>query len=221
MPKRKLKNKCERCGTCCLKGGPALHIKDQKLLLQNFIDRESLITIRKGEPVISLEDRKTEWIKTELVKLKGKGAKWSCVFYDQDDTSCSIYKHRPLECVLLKCWDTAELTAIAGKKLLSRFDIIPAHEPVIEYIHRHEKECSLEFIEHLIIKQNGAINRNTLAELSELVNKDLVLRSEALAHLNFTLDLELFYFGRPLFKILSQFALIPREVNGKIELIQD
>ena len=221
MPKRKLKNECERCGTCCLKGGPALHIEDQKLLLQNFIDRESLITIRKGEPVISLEDRKTEWIKTELVKLKGKGAKWSCVFYDQDDTSCSIYKHRPLECVLLKCWDTAELTAIAAKKLLSRFDIIPAHEPVIEYIHRHEKECSLEFIEHLIIEQNGAINRNTLAELSELVNKDLVLRSEALAHLNFTLDLELFYFGRPLFKILSQFALIPREVNGKIELIQD
>jgi Fe-S-cluster containining protein len=221
MPKRKLKNECERCGTCCLKGGPALHIEDQKLLLQNFIDRESLITIRKGEPVISLEDRKTEWIKTELVKLKGKGAKWSCVFYDQDDTSCSIYKHRPLECVLLKCWDTAELTAIAGKNLLSRFDIIPAHEPVIEYIQRHEKECSLEFIEHLIIEQNGAINRNTLAELSELVNKDLVLRSEALAHLNFTLDLELFYFGRPLFKILSQFALIPREVNGKIELIQD
>ena len=221
MPKRKLKNKCERCGTCCLKGGPALHIEDQKLLLQNFIDRESLITIRKGEPVISLEDRKTECIKTELVKLKGKGAKWSCVFYDQDDTSCSIYKHRPLECVLLKCWDTAELTAIAGKNLLSRYDIIPSHEPVIDYIQRHETECSLESIEHLLSKQNGLFDKNTLAELSELVNKDLVLRSESLAHLNFTLDLELFYFGRPLFKILSQFALIPREVNGKIELIQD
>jgi hypothetical protein len=121
---------------------------------------------------------------------------------------------------LLKCWDTTELKAIAGKNLLSRFDIISSQELVIEYIHKHEKECSLEFIEHLLIEQNGAIKKNTLAELSELVNKDLVLRSEALANLNFTLDLELFYFGRPLFKILSQFALIPREVNGKIELIQ-
>lgn len=220
MPKRKLKNECERCGACCLKGGPALHIEDQKLLLQNFIDRESLITIRKGEPVFSLEESRPEWIKTELIKLKGKHAKWSCIFYNPKSSSCSIYQHRPLECILLKCWDTTELEAIAGKNLLSRFDIIPSHEPVIEYIHKHEKECSLEFIEHLLIEQNGAINKNTLAELSELVNKDLVLRSEALVHLNFTLDLELFYFGRPLFKILSQFAFIPREVNGKIKLIQ-
>ena len=80
MPKRKLKNKCERCGTCCLKGGPALHIEDQKLLLQNCIDRESLITIRKGEPVFSLEQKRPEWIKTELIKLKGKHGEWSCIF---------------------------------------------------------------------------------------------------------------------------------------------
>jgi len=68
--------------------------------------------------------------------------------------------------------------------------------------------------------QNGTINKSTLAELTALVNKDLALRSEAILHLNLNLDLELFYFGRPLFKILSQFALIPREINGKIILIQ-
>ncbi len=220
MSKHILKTECERCGTCCMKGGPALHIEDKKLFLQKIIDREYLITIRKGEPVFSLEESKPEWAKTEIIKLKGSHTEWSCIFYDRKSFSCSIYQHRPLECILLKCWDTVELKAIAGKSLLSRFDIISSHEPIIKYIHKHEKECSLEILAQLSIKQNGKINKTTLAELTELVNKDLAFRSEALKLFNLNLDLELFYFGRPLFKILSQFALIPREINGKIILIQ-
>ena len=220
MSKHILKTECERCGTCCMKGGPALHIEDKKLFLQEIIGREYLITIRKGEPVFSLEESKPEWAKTEIIKLKGNHSEWSCIFYDRKSFSCSIYQHRPLECILLKCWDTVELKAIAGKSLLSRFDIISSHEPIISYIHKHEKECSLEILAQLSIKQNDKINKTTLAELTEMVNKDLAFRSEALKHFNLNLDLELFYFGRPLFKILSQFALIPREINGKIILIQ-
>lgn len=220
MSKRKLKTECERCGTCCIKGGPALHIEDKKLLVHKNIDRESLITIRKGEPVFSLEEDGTELAENEIVKLKGKHSEWSCIFYDQKTFSCLNYLHRPLECILLKCWDTVELKAIAGKRLLSRFDIISQNEPVIKYIHNHEKECSLGILNQLNIKPNKTIDKSILAELTELVNKDLALRSEAQMHLNFNLDLELFYFGRPVFKILSQFALIPREINGKIILIQ-
>ena len=203
-----------------MKGGPALHLEDKKLLEQKFIERESLITIRKGEPVFSLEENKTEWAGNEIVKLKGTHTEWSCIFYEQETSSCSKYQHRPLECVLLKCWDTAELEAIAGKRLLSRFDIISQNEPVMNYIQKHEKECGLEILHQLITKPQKTFDNNILAELNELVNKDLAIRSEALMHLKFTLDLELFYFGRPVFKILSQYALIPREINGKIILIQ-
>ncbi|MFC1844736.1 YkgJ family cysteine cluster protein [Thermodesulfobacteriota bacterium] len=220
MYKGKLKTKCERCGTCCMKGGPALHLEDKKLLEQKFIERESLITIRKGEPVFSLEENKTEWAGNEIVKLKGTHTEWSCIFYEQKTSSCSKYQHRPLECVLLKCWDTAELEAIAGKRLLSRFDIISQNEPVMNYIQKHENECGLEILHQLITKPQKTFDNNILAELNELVNKDLAIRSEALIDLNFTLDLELFYFGRPVFKILSQFGLIPREKNGEIYLIQ-
>jgi len=220
MYKAKLKTKCERCGTCCMKGGPALHIEDKKLLVQKCIDRESLITIRKGEPVFSLDENKTEWAGTEIIKLKGTHTEWPCIFYDQKTSSCSNYQHRPLECVLLKCWDTAELEAIAGKGLLSRFNIISQNEPVMNYIQKHEKECGLEILHQLITNPQKTIDINFLAELNELVNKDLAIRSEALIDLNFTLDLELFYFGRPVFKILSQFGLIPREINGKINLMQ-
>ncbi len=203
-----------------MKGGPALHIEDRKLFLQKFIDQESLITIRRGEPVFSLEESRPELAKTEIIKLKGKHTEWSCIFYDQNSSSCSIYEHRPLECIILKCWDTAELEAIAKKRLLGRLDIISPQEPIIKYIQKHEKECGLEILDRLSIKHNRDINKDTLAELTELVNKDMAVRSEALMHLDFNLDLELFYFGRPLFKILSQFGLLPREVNGKIILIQ-
>jgi len=203
-----------------MKGGPALHIEDKKLLVQKFVDRESLITIRQGEPIFSLEESTPEWATTEIVKLKGRNTEWSCIFYDQSRSSCSIYQHRPLECILLKCWDTTDLEDIANKNLLSRFDIILSDETITKYIHRHEKICGLKILGQLIPKQNGKLDKNTLAELNKLVNKDLALRSEALMHLNLNLDLELFYFGRPLFKILSQFALIPREVNGTIILIQ-
>jgi hypothetical protein len=106
------------------------------------------------------------------------------------------------------------------KNLLGRLDIIASEEPIIEYIDRHEKECNLESLDQLLIAQKRKIHQNSLAELTELVNIDLALRSEALKHLNLNLDLELFYFGRPLFKILSQFDLIPREVQGEIILIQ-
>jgi len=220
MSKPKLKTECERCGTCCIKGGPALHLEDKRLLEQKCIDRECLITIRKGEPVFSLKENKIEWAGKEIVKLKGKHTEWTCLFYEQESSSCSIYLHRPLECILLRCWDTTEAEAIAGKKLLNRIDIISQNEPVMKYIQRHEKECSLEILHQLNTKSPKTIDKNILAELTGLVNKDLALRTEALNHLNFTLDLELFYFGRPVFKILSQFNLIPREINGKIHLFQ-
>jgi Fe-S-cluster containining protein len=203
-----------------MKGGPALHLVDKKLLEQKIIERESLITVRHGEPVFSLEANKPEIAGNEIVKLKGKNTEWTCIFYGQETSSCSIYLHRPLECILLKCWDTAELEAIAGKKLLSRFDIISQNEPVMKYIEKHERECSLEILSKIDIISQKSINKNTLAKLTGLVNKDIAIRLEALNHLNFTLDLELFYFGRPVFKILSQFNLIPREVNGEIYLYQ-
>ncbi|MBW2465818.1 MAG: YkgJ family cysteine cluster protein [Deltaproteobacteria bacterium] len=219
MGENNVRTECRRCGECCLKGGPALHKKDLKLLQGNYISRESLITIRRGEPVFFLEKSRPEWTENEIIKLKGGQGEWSCIFYDRDRSSCSIYQHRPLECVLLKCWDTEDLEAVAGKSLLSRSDIIAVDEPVVRFINRHEEECGLEILKQLNFRQPGKINNSTLTELTELVNIDLALRSEAVMHLNLSLDLEIFYFGTPLFKILARFALIPKEVNGKIIML--
>ena len=195
---------CIRCGTCCIKGGPALHEEDKDILLDGHIGRERLITIRKGELAFSPLSGKLEPLQKELVKIAGKGKGWSCCFYDTEKASCTIYSHRPLECRLLKCWDTEELLSVIGKDTLARADILGPDDPIMKYVEIHETACSLRRAEDLIsalLKKKD--DPESLAKLSALIHEDLAIRSRAIVEFGLSVEAELFVFGRPLFKILS------------------
>ena len=43
------KTSCNRCGSCCKQGGPALHMQDLDLVLSGKLHFEDLITVRRGE----------------------------------------------------------------------------------------------------------------------------------------------------------------------------
>ncbi|MDO9288919.1 MAG: YkgJ family cysteine cluster protein [Thermodesulfovibrionales bacterium] len=194
---------CIRCGTCCIKGGPTLHKEDKKILLEGHISYQHLVTIRKGEPAFTPLSDKPEPVKQELIKVSGKGRAWECLFYDKKKSSCTIYKHRPLECRLLKCWDTSEILSAIGKDTITRADIISQDDPITKFIARHEKKCSVLMAENLIsavMKKNS--DSISLAKLTALVQQDLVIRSKAISEFGLSVETELFYFGRPLFKIL-------------------
>ena len=217
-----IKTECDRCGTCCEKGGPTLHYEDRTLLQNNLLKPEQLITIRKGEPVFSLDAEDPTPAQSELVKIKGSGSKWTCMFLQENEAACTIYEHKPLECSLLKCWDTLDLEEVAGINLLSRYDIIATHDPVLPFIKIHEEKCSLENLNLLLSALNREYSQpQAITDLTALVNSDLAIRSQAYAKYRFGLDLELFYFGRPLFKILEQFGLKPLEKNGICSLSLD
>lgn len=195
---------CIRCGTCCKKGGPSLHLEDKEILLAGHIKRESLITIRKGELALFPSSRRPEPTEKELVKIAGKGKGWVCCFFDEKESSCTIYTHRPLECRLLKCWDTAQLLSIAGRDTMSRADILSEDEPVMMFIDTHEQECSVSVAEDLVsvlLEKNE--DPESLAKLTALVHRDLAIRSKAISEFGLSLEAELFLFGRPLFKVLS------------------
>jgi Fe-S-cluster containining protein len=194
---------CIRCGTCCQKGGPALHKEDKKLL-QGHISRENLITLRKGELAFSPLTGKLEPLKQELVKIAGKGKKWVCCYYNEAASSCTLYSHRPLECRLLKCWDTSELLAHIGKDTLTRADIVAPDDPVMQHIETHERQCSLPVVEELLsVLQERKGEPGACAGLAALIHQDLSIRSQAISEFSLSLEAELFFFGRPLFKILS------------------
>jgi len=205
---------CKRCGTCCMKGGPILHYEDKKILRAGHIGYQHLITIRKGEMAYNPIKGKLEPVHKEIVKVAGKGENWSCVFYDDKKTSCTIYSHRFLECRLLKCWDTSEIMSIIGRNTIIRADIINPDDPIMSVIETHEQECSYQEVETLLStlskkKDNSA----PLKRLTELVRKDLSIRSFALSELGLKAEFELFIFGRPLFKVLKDRGLT---VHGKI-----
>jgi Fe-S-cluster containining protein len=215
MTGNETKTACDRCGTCCIKGGPALHYDDRPLLQNNFLNREHLITIRKGEPVLAVSSANPESAQSEIVKIKGRGVEWSCVFFQEKESQCAIYDHRPLECSLLQCWDTENLEKVAGRNLLSRYDIVAPHDPIIPFLNAIDAKCSLENLALLLSALTMKNSRQqALTELTGLVNTDLAIRAQALAEFHFSLDLELFFFGRPLFKILHQFGIETHDVNG-------
>jgi Fe-S-cluster containining protein len=202
MPKKI--TECIRCGTCCQKGGPVLHREDIKILCAGHVGYQNLVTIRKGELAFNPIIGKLEPVHRELIKIAGKGKDWSCCFYDEKEASCMIYEQRFLECRLLKCWNTSELISVIGKNTIIRADIINPDDPILLVIETHERECPFQEVENLIFTlSQGTDKSKTLAKLTELVRKDMAIRTYALSELGLKPEFEFFIFGRPLSELLS------------------
>ena len=88
---------CRQCGTCCRKGGPALHKEDRHLVMDGLIPAEALYTIRAGEPVQDNVAGRRSYADTDIIKIKGKGDGWCCRFLDDESSRCTIYDRRPAE----------------------------------------------------------------------------------------------------------------------------
>ena len=212
-------SECQRCGTCCVKGGPSLHVEDTHLLTNGHIKHEQLITIRKGEMALSPSHEEPEKITQELIKVVGKGKEWECVCYDRDGNRCAIYEHRPLECQVLECWDTSELESIAGQNTLTRADIIEPDNPISEFIRLHDLKCPVpephQIRAALSSEEDGP---EALEKLTELVQVDLFIRAEAVKKFDMPLSLELFYFGRPIHVMLNAHGLYAVEKDGTLQI---
>lgn len=208
--------RCQRCGTCCLKGGPALHTEDKALLMANHLGLAQLITVRRGERVIWPGVAKPAPTAVELVKLQGQEGEWRCLFYSMAANGCSIYANRPLECRILQCWAPDKLYEIAGQGTLIRTDLLHPDDPVREFIQLQEMKCPANRIEELA--PQALPGSAALLELQELVRTDLIIRSQAMGRLGIAPELELFLFGRPYFILLAPFGIAAREMNDGLRL---
>ena len=199
----KPQRQCQRCGTCCRKGGPILHGEDLDLVRRGILSLPHLVTIRKGEPAFNPFLEKIEPAAHEMIKIAGKGASWECLFYDSARFSCLIHADRPIECRLLQCWDTSAIKAVSGSNCLCRFDLLDSRDPVREQIILHEEKCPYGKAVHLLQSLSSpAPPALALQDLTALMQDDLRLRAKAVEELRLSLPQELFYFGRPLFLTL-------------------
>ena len=202
---------CQRCGTCCVNGGPALHESDLHLIHDHRFAIGDLFTIRQGEPVFSPLANGVEPARTELIKLTGQNDSWACHYFDQTKNACGIYAHRPLECRLLKCWEPSALTDVIYRHCLCRQDVLPDDEEIWDLIKVQEEHCGFAKIALLSTEFAEANDTTILAAITRIVTLDLKIRHRASQVRKLGLAEELLFFGRPLFKSLAYYQLTCQE----------
>jgi len=187
-----MENTCKQCGTCCLKDGPALHIQDIPLIENDKIKKKNLLTLRTGEIVSNNVTGQLLPLEKEIIKIKGQNNKWTCAYYLTDKKICSIYEDRPLECQLLKCWDTKDIEAVYEKDRITRWSLVPENTALGELIKDHEKQCPVQKINEL----NTENSDNSQKEINRIIKYDHHFRQ--LLNEKFNLDFEEMdlYFGR-------------------------
>ncbi|OGR06495.1 MAG: hypothetical protein A2520_04420 [Deltaproteobacteria bacterium RIFOXYD12_FULL_53_23] len=208
-------NRCKQCGSCCRKGGPVLRREDLYLVFQGHIRHDQLVAIRCGEMGYNPATSRLEPVPVELLKVRGQGSGWTCLFFAEDENACAIYAHRPATCRILKCWQPEALLATIYQDTLCRADLINHHDLILAEIDRHERACSGRLFTELLSQGGGT---EALAHLTELVRADLAIRAEVVKTAGFSLEMEMFIFGRPFFKQLAGSGIECVKENVEIRL---
>jgi len=214
------KSSCTRCGTCCKKGGPAIHKEDRFLIESGIILLKHLYTIREGEPA---HDNLTNEIRpcmTDIIKIRSAEESTTCIFYNENGSSCTIYENRPSECRALQCWDTRKIEVMYNQNRLTRQDVMGDIEGLWELVSDHQKRCSFGDVMALAEKMNKKKERDPILEekVRYVIQYDHQIRS--LVKEKGQIDPEMidFLFGRPLIDTVKSLGMTARFQNGKITL---
>jgi Fe-S-cluster containining protein len=213
---------CKRCSDCCRKGGPTLHLEDLKLFEEGVLDHSHVLTIRRGEIVMDVVETRPVPLKEEIIKLRGDGQGWSCLFLDAKDQHCSIYEKRPAECRALFCEDTSDLEELSPKDRASRFDMVNPEGPLGEILREHENKASAAaLLEIAGNEEPGTLSESAAKAVADILSWDHALRTtfaEKTGVDEHTLE---FFFGRPLIKHLSQFGLsAEKTAEGELRFVK-
>jgi Fe-S-cluster containining protein len=206
---------CQRCGQCCIKGGPALHVPDLEWIERGEIPLTALFTIRPGERAYDNVSGGLFQVTADIVKIRSAEGSRSCLFYDEAEKACRIYGGRPLECRLQACWDSTAMEQAYADLRISRFEILQNRPRLMEMIEAHEEHCHFAAIHHLTeLREAG--DTEAAYRLSEIINYDHHFREIAVNRANIPADLLDFLIGRPLSRILKdQFGVkIVRSPGG-------
>lgn len=207
---------CARCGECCKKGGPALHLEDLELVRSGKLATSNLITIRKGELAFNPLTGKIQSVSVELVKIKGAGRQWDCCYHDAT-AGCTIYECRPQACRVLKCWDTRDVLTLVERNTLRRMDILPEGHCILPAIKESDRLFPCHDLQQ-IYQNRHAITTDMQTKLEKQAVDDVLFRTQIVAEFKLRLCDELFYFGRPFFQLLQSLGVGVSESPSGIKL---
>jgi len=209
---------CQRCGTCCRKGGPSFHFEDKELIEKGKISVTSLYTIRKGELAYDNVKDIHRPVDADIIKIKGKDGTWDCLFLDETTNDCTIYKNRPIECRVLKCRDTREIERIYDRERLSREDLVSGIEGLWEFIADHQQKCAYEELRGLVEDLRDRDDNTARQTICEIIAYDNQIRKLVVEKTDLQPDQLDFLFGRPLVQTIAMFDLKCTEKGNKFIL---
>ena len=210
---------CIRCGTCCQKGGPSFHLEDKMLIEKGVILLKYLYTIRKGE--LSYDNIKEHLVPaaSDIIKIKGQKASWTCFFYNEKQKECQIYDSRPLECRVLKCWDTREIEKIYSKNRLTRKDLMAGIEGLWGLVDDHQTRCSYDMVQGYIESLNGGKNKKALEGILAILQYDAQIRLLVVQKGGLDPEMTDFLLGRPITETIKMYGLKVEKKGDTYNLI--
>ena len=209
---------CRRCGSCCRRGGPALHHQDRSLVDEGRIPADRLYTIRPGERVRdNVRADRLMAASQDIVKIRSRPGGRACIYLDGRANACTIYDHRPLECRVLDCRDTTAIEAVYRIQRLSRQDLLGDVAGLWDLVIEHEQRCSAARIVTLADdwRRDPGGRLSSEQQLLEMVGYDRTLRQLLVEKGRMAAGLLDFVFGRPLTVVLRSLGLeVHRMENG-------
>lgn len=202
--------RCIRCGTCCMKGGPALHRADLLLFTRGVLESAHVYTIREGEAVRNIDDTLII-LGHEIIKIKGQAKGWTCLFYDDDRKGCKVYEQRPVECRALKCRDLRGFRRAMAAPKLQRRDVIDPNDGILKFISAHEQRCSYRALRSAEKGLRGPDPEAAAEKILDILRYDHNIRPLLAEKLNVSPHAMDFLFGRPLTETIRTFGLCVRQ----------
>lgn len=194
---------CRRCGICCRKNGPVLHIQDKHLILEKILSPENMVVLRAGEPAMDNISGKPVLLEGEIIKVRGKKAgSWSCVFHDHETNLCSIHSNRPRQCRVLECWNPEKMMQSYKQDLLTRNHLLAEKSALEEIIALHESKCSVRQLVQLI-KDDLVIPGQNSREIKSIISYDQTFRKTFQEKTKINQKALDYYLGRPLEEIIN------------------
>ncbi len=198
---------CIRCGTCCKKGGPSFHLEDKDLIEKGIILSKYIYTIREGEPAFDNVQGRLLTATTDIIKIKGDKHSWTCIFFDEDDNNCKIYKSRLIECRALKCWNTEALEMIYSKNRLTRKNLLSKNKGLWNLIEDHQARCSYKKIKGFVRKLSTDKKNKAIEGILDIIQYDIHLRPLLAEKAGINPDMIDFLFGRSLTETIKMYNL--------------
>lgn len=195
---------CNRCGECCRKGGPTLHISDAKLLTLGHLSYSDLYTIRNGELVYNNIEDKLFTIDFELIKIKERTGEKTCKFFIEDGNVCSIYDNRPLQCEKFECWNSEKFMEAFTEEKLTRTHLLADNDALAIIVNNHEVKCSYETLKEMF--EDIQEGKDITQEVFDVLQYDTDMRLMLVKKLSIDNDYLPLLLGRPLTSTLHMFG---------------